>query len=217
MANEAGRRSPDPEALKEEVIRAASALIAERGIEDTSMRQIADAAGVSTGTINHHFGNKRGLVIAAMDFTYALRDREQYRRLSPTAQLKRLMQSWVLTPTIRRWAKFWLEYVSHAGRDDELRARHEERYVRQRRFYVRIFREGMASGEFRSDLDPEDVADTWLALLNGMAVNQIVSGDTVSPERARWLIEAFLATLEGRTPEHQEARHEETSRRDGDR
>lgn len=195
MTNEVGRRSPDPEALKEAVIRATSALIAERGIEDTSMRQIAEAAGVSTGTINHHFKNKRGLVIAAMDFSYALRDREQYRRLSPLAQLRRLMDTWVLTPTLRRWWKFWLEYVSHAGRDDELRIRHEERYARQRRFYTRLIREGIEEGELRSDLDPEDTADTWLALLTGMAVNQVVSGDTVTPERARRLLDTHLESL----------------------
>jgi AcrR family transcriptional regulator len=195
MVNEVGRRSPDPEALKEAVIQATAALIGEHGIEGTSMRQVAEAAGVSTGTINHHFKNKRGLVIAAMDFSYGLRDRERYRQLSPTAQLRRLMETWIVRRARRSWWRFWLEYVSHAGRDEELRLRHEERYARQRRFYVRIIQAAIASGEFRNDLDPEEVADTWLALLNGIAVNQVVAGDTVTQTRARRLLETYLTGL----------------------
>ncbi len=161
------------------------------------MRQLAEAAGLSTGTINHYFRNKRGLVIAAMDAVYALpADWDRYRDLPAPEQLRRMVDAFVLAPPRRRqWWKFWLEYMAHAGRDPELRARHEERYARQRRFYARIVRAGIESGHLRADLDPEHVADTFLGLANGLAVNQVVAGAAVTPERARALLHAYLASL----------------------
>jgi AcrR family transcriptional regulator len=197
MAGVSHRPAPSTDRRRREVIDAISALIAEHGIEGTSMRQLAEAAGLSTGTINHYFRNKRGLVIAAMDAVYALpADWDRYRDLPAPDQLRRMVESFVLEPPRRRqWWKFWLEYMAHAGRDPELRARHEDRYARQRRFYGRIVRAGVAAGHLRAGLDPEDVADTFLGLANGLAVNQVVAGALVTPERARALLHAYIDGL----------------------
>nr|WP_070959296.1 TetR/AcrR family transcriptional regulator [Hyphomonas sp. Mor2] len=43
------------------LIKTAMALFADRGIDGVTVRQIAAAAGVSVGLINHHFGSKEGL------------------------------------------------------------------------------------------------------------------------------------------------------------
>ncbi len=191
-------RIPSPaEDRRREVIEAVSALIAEHGIEGTSMRQLAQAAGLSTGTINHYFRNKRSLVIAAMDAVYALpADWDRYRDLPAPDQLRRMVDTFVLeSPRRRQWWKFWLEYMAHAGRDPELRARHEDRYTRQRRFYARIVQAGMEAGHLRADLDPEQVADTFLGLANGLAINQVVAGAVVTPERARALLCAYIDGL----------------------
>src|SRR5262249_41433285 len=40
---------------------AALTLFAERGIEGATIRDIAKAAGVSSGLVRHHFGSKEGL------------------------------------------------------------------------------------------------------------------------------------------------------------
>jgi AcrR family transcriptional regulator len=199
MARTTDRLLRSTEDRRREVIDAVSALIADHGIEGTSMRQLAEAAGLSTGTINHYFRNKRGLVIAAMDAVYALpADWDRYRDLPAPDQLRRMVDTFVLdAPRRRQWWKFWLEYMAHAGRDPELRARHEERYTRQRRFYARLVRAGIEAGHLRADLDPEQVADAFLGLANGLAVNQVVAGHVVTPERARALLHAYI---DGLTP-----------------
>lgn len=43
-------------------------LLARHGAAGTSIRGVADAAGVSTGLVQHHFGSKAGLVQACDDF-----------------------------------------------------------------------------------------------------------------------------------------------------
>ena len=43
------------------IVAAARAQFAERGFSDATLRGIADAAGVSVGLVQHHFGTKDGL------------------------------------------------------------------------------------------------------------------------------------------------------------
>ncbi len=46
---------------RERLVRMAMALFAERGFDGVTVRDIATAADVSVGLINHHFGSKEGL------------------------------------------------------------------------------------------------------------------------------------------------------------
>jgi AcrR family transcriptional regulator len=50
---------------------AAIALFAERGIGPATIRDIAQAAGVSSGLVRHHFGSKEGLRRACDDYAMA--------------------------------------------------------------------------------------------------------------------------------------------------
>jgi AcrR family transcriptional regulator len=50
---------------------AALRLFAERGVDGTTVRDIARAAGVSTGLIRHHFGSKEGLRDACDSYVLA--------------------------------------------------------------------------------------------------------------------------------------------------
>ncbi|OIM95789.1 hypothetical protein BLN97_03380 [Bradyrhizobium elkanii] len=55
-------------------------LIAEQGIENLTMRQVADAAKVSLGTITYHFRSKEALIAAALESGYELPDDwDQYK------------------------------------------------------------------------------------------------------------------------------------------
>ena len=49
------------------LIAAASALFAERGYADSSVAAIGEAAGVSRGLVNHHFGSKENLLHAVIE------------------------------------------------------------------------------------------------------------------------------------------------------
>ena len=49
---------------REDILNAASALFAAKGIDATTMAEIADAVDVSPPTIFNYFGNKDGILIA---------------------------------------------------------------------------------------------------------------------------------------------------------
>src|SRR5215469_6327642 len=69
-ASAAGERSAEDLTARARIRDAALALFAERGMDGTTIRDIARAAGVSGGLVRHHFGSKEDLR-AACD-AYAL-------------------------------------------------------------------------------------------------------------------------------------------------
>lgn len=63
--------SPEDLTARARIRDAAIALFAERGIGPATIRDIAQAAGVSSGLVRHHFGSKEGLRRACDDFAMA--------------------------------------------------------------------------------------------------------------------------------------------------
>ena len=61
----AGRR-PGPTTTPEQILDAARALFAERGYQGTTMRAVAERAGVNAALVHHYFKAKEGLFIAAL-------------------------------------------------------------------------------------------------------------------------------------------------------
>ena len=54
-------------ATRARVLRATSELIEKQGYERTSMAEIAAQAGIGTGTLYHHFGDKRAILLELID------------------------------------------------------------------------------------------------------------------------------------------------------
>jgi AcrR family transcriptional regulator len=54
-------------ATRARVIRATSDLIEKQGYERTSMAEIAEQAGIGTGTLYHHFSDKRAILLELID------------------------------------------------------------------------------------------------------------------------------------------------------
>lgn len=59
------------QSTKERMIQAAIELVNERGDQGATTKRIAERAGVNEVTLFRHFGNKKGLVKAAID-TYSI-------------------------------------------------------------------------------------------------------------------------------------------------
>jgi TetR/AcrR family transcriptional repressor of bet genes len=53
---------------REQICRAASTVIAREGLAGTTMRVVAEEAGVSTGMLNHYFANRQDMLMHAVQF-----------------------------------------------------------------------------------------------------------------------------------------------------
>jgi AcrR family transcriptional regulator len=52
---------------RERILKAAAELVAERGLADVRIEEIAERAGVAKGTVFQRFGNRAGLAVALLD------------------------------------------------------------------------------------------------------------------------------------------------------
>ncbi len=189
--------NPTDEGVRHAVLRAATRLIGERGVDGMTMRQIAEASGVSTGTVNYHFRNKRGLVLAAIDSA----------GVSPTVsatatalgRIEALLSTFVLEDEERRaWWRFWVEATAQAARDPVLRARQQARLEAQRHEVEELVGLGIRAGELRPDLDPALLAEPLLALAHGLVLLQVTAPDSVTVRRAADALAGSLRELAAR-------------------
>ena len=77
------RKSKIPRSLElmDRMLKQVRPLLGQTGYEAMTMRQVADVTGKSTGTINYHFKNKQGLLLAVLDRELAALSDVDLRRL----------------------------------------------------------------------------------------------------------------------------------------
>jgi len=106
------------------------AVIAEHGLEGTSVRKVAARAGVSIGAVQHHFPNKDAMLAAAMarvEEVYRRRLADEAAQLPdrPDMLLRAMLRSLVPRfPTERADTFLWLAFVARAAVHDATAAQH---------------------------------------------------------------------------------------------
>ena len=190
--------APEPKdgvSRREELLRIAAGLFAERGFKNTTVRDIADAAGILSGSLYHHFDSKESMVDELLD-TFQTELWKQYDAieasdLTPKQKLTAIVRaSFEAIDTHHSEVAIFQNdaaYLTTFERFDYL----NERNLKFRTLWLGLLEQGVASGELRADLDvelvyrflrdtvwvavrwyrpggsltPADVADQYLAIL----------------------------------------------------
>jgi len=67
MTEKETKRRPSTKARRKELVQIAYGLIAEKGLEGLRTRDVAEAAGIDTGTLHYHFPSKEALEQAVVE------------------------------------------------------------------------------------------------------------------------------------------------------
>jgi AcrR family transcriptional regulator len=157
--------------LRSKIMDRAAALFYERGYAATSIRDIADAVGISSSTMYHHFTNKQDVLHAIVsnfmaDFAAAtvppLRDRTQ----SPTERIRRMVRLHLEISDDRRPELLIGNPIRYALNPEQQR----EGIGFQQEYHdaVReVIAQGCATGEFHTE-DLELTTMAVLDMLNGV-------------------------------------------------
>ena len=184
---------------REQMLRAALDVIAERGYAESRIADVAERAGTSPALVIYYFKTKDQLLTEAIRFSEDSWYEAGMRRMSqiPTAagKLEEIVamsclpeadsepaSSWVL------WLDLWAQSVRHpevAG----VRQKFDERW---RELICSLVLEGQEAGEF-GPVDPMDFAVLLSALLDGLAVQIALSDPVVDANRAFELSMRFAA------------------------
>jgi AcrR family transcriptional regulator len=194
--------SPRPsltESRRNEILAATSATIADRGLCETRIADIANHIGASPALILYYFPSKAALLTEALVyqdqvFHEAVRE-ELDNAASAGARLSILIEAtcpktgqaagepdgWAL------WPAAW-EMSRHDPTLAAARARLDEAWRAQ---IAAIVQEGITSGEFEP-VSVSDFAIQLAALLDGLAIEVMLGDPTVDADRMRKLAEDFV-------------------------
>jgi len=181
-----GRRRLDRSARRTLVLQAALTVIAEKGLDETRMADIGAAAGMSAGHVMYYFPSKAELLMQALKWSedqFLAGALEAIRSL-PTAR-ERLSQLVRLSvpdaPADPGWI-LWLETWARAPHDQ--RVARFQRGIEQRWIaaLTNVVKEGQEAGEF-ADIDAENFATTFSALIDGLAVRMLAGADAMACDR----------------------------------
>jgi len=157
-----------PDERPQELLDAALVVFAERGYRTTTLDQVAEAAGVTKGTIYHYFRTKEELLLRAIEHYQdrAFARLDDVRRGDYASAADRVtafvVQAFASDDPARRRVHALLQGIgaeAPAVRREWLRSGP----VRAWRMLTKLIEDGQASGEFRADVDAEVTARLFVS------------------------------------------------------
>jgi AcrR family transcriptional regulator len=158
---------------RDELLELAATMFAERGLRATTVRDIADAAGILSGSLYHHFASKEEMVDEVLrGFLDWLFDRYQHvvdTQPNPLERFKGLFMASFDAIEDRH-----AQVVIYQDEAKRLSSQPRFSYVedlnrKQRQMWVDVLRQGIKEGYFRADLDVDLVYrfirdTTWVSV-----------------------------------------------------
>jgi len=163
------------DATKKKLFDAAMELIGERGFTDASVDEIVERAGVAKGTVYYHFTGKAELVEALIvdrfrPLALAFREAADAHKDDPRAAIEAIVRA-------------ELEFLSQHGSFSKLLLTEmwrEDRVWRESLVLARtelfavisdVIKQGIASGEFRPDIEPDFGASALFGMTATVALD----------------------------------------------
>ena len=162
-----------PASRRDELLTLAATMFAERGLKSTTVRDIADSAGILSGSLYHHFKSKEQMVEEVLkDFLDWLFERYQEIVAGESTPLDRVKGLFMASfEAIEHRHAQVVIYQDEAKRLSALPqfAFVDDRNREQRKMWVDLLHEGVADGSFRPDLDVDLVYrfirdTTWVSV-----------------------------------------------------
>jgi AcrR family transcriptional regulator len=188
----AGR--PRDEALRaaqrERILAAAEQLMVSHGVERSRLRDVAEAAGVSVGTVQHYFTTRDQLIEDLFDWSGERRLRTWVDAVpaegDPWSRMVALLGASLPEPALWR-SRIWIEYCAMA-RDDELRARLARFYDAWRPPFREAIAQGINAGAFHPVLPTEQIVELFIIVGDGAAVGISLDAPGVDADGIRTLL-----------------------------
>ncbi len=182
----------DHEQRRAELVDAAIEAIADVGLERVTLRDIAQRAGATTGTIGHYFRDKDALLVATLHHLADLLARPESTAVHFTHARLGLHLP-IDDPSRRHW-KVWLAYCGAAPSSPTLLAAYHE-------FYERIERSVADHLERHGVDDATEIAGAIVAAVDGIGLCATVAPELWPIERQERALHRLLDSLFARTPE----------------
>lgn len=190
QAKPAAERQRQPTEIRRVlIVDAARDVIAERGLSATTVRDIAQAGGVSIGTLTYHFAGVAEILSEVLDREMAL-FYEPIVDKARTAErgadgLQTLIDCFFSDDerTVQHW-RLWLDFWSVSVHDEQHATWQREIYLRWRADVQRMFTLAAEQGHL-AGADVDTTLSDFLAMFDGLAVQAYQPRSPLGPADAR--------------------------------
>jgi AcrR family transcriptional regulator len=187
LHDNAGRDLTDQR--RDDMLRAAAVLIAERGFSETRIADVARRVGASPALVIYYFGTKDQLLTDALRYSedgfYALCARLLAAATSVRDRLETIVRITCTQDSADNpgtWG-LWFDLWAQAFRHPRVAAHRVELERRWRSTIADVVRAAVESGEIEP-VDPDEFAVTWGALLDGLSIQVALEDEMVDADRA---------------------------------
>jgi TetR/AcrR family transcriptional regulator len=193
-------QAQESHATAEKIMTAASALFAEKGYANVSIRDICKATGTTAPVIYYYFGSKKGLFDAVARKQISMGDFvARLSKFSEAADPKKGLES-----LITSYLSYFPEHAFSVGlymRDSATLDKQSARIAsddleRMAKIVSRLIERSIAKGQFRKT-DPEMAADCLLGMLNRVIFQHIHFAKSSDRDTyRRFVTEFFFRAME---------------------
>ncbi|MFG3284558.1 TetR/AcrR family transcriptional regulator [Streptomyces sp. NPDC048111] len=185
----------DPVERRREVMEAVFRVVANGGLQQATLQNVAAEAGLAVGSVRHYFASHRDLLLAA---AREMADRVEARVLAqrealrpdddPYAVAEQVAGQFLpLDPARRDETAVWVEFTLAARTDPALRAVAAELHEGLRTVAGHLLR--------RIGVEDPVAAEQFAALLDGLALNATLHPDRLPPRRITAVLRRQLDQL----------------------
>lgn len=174
-------------------------VVAEAGLEHTTLRTVAARHGCTKGMVQHYFADKDELLLAALDF---IEDRSEARLPEAGSGQDGLdalhARFAALLPVNDELVDEWrvrLAFITLAGQSGDIQAILNERQAEQRSVGVRLLRQAQRAGTLKKGVSPLNAYRQLLALVYGLGVAAVVGDGQWSPAVQKALLKGTVNDL----------------------
>lgn len=201
---EVGRRR------REQVVEAAVAIIAERGIAELSLSAIEERAGMSRGQLTYYYRTKEDILLAVFDRTIEMmHSTEQAGNPSPDCpvlgegwdRVRSLLTFLILSrPESPEFFALQYTFLSQIGHRDDFRQRLAGLYELWRGMGAADFARELPAPAGRPKVSPRTLASFMQAVLHGLAIQRVADPKSYDPRQMLTLTLHLLGSYLGKEP-----------------
>lgn len=157
------------------IVAAALEVMLHKGIAATTVRDVADRMGTSSGLVHHYFASMDDLLAAAFEQAatadLAVTTAAVEAQTGPVERLRAFFATYARAE--QDWAfQLWLDAWAEAARRPTLRETSQRLNVTWQQVLAQCIRDGVAAGAFVCP-DPDGAAWRILSLLDGLALQSV--------------------------------------------
>ncbi|WP_051246872.1 TetR/AcrR family transcriptional regulator [Nocardioides halotolerans] len=203
MSERTSQRAQAAAEARTRILAAAADCIVRDGLAQVRMASIARTAGVSAGLLHYHFDTKELLFGEVLKYSHAVSAELNQRAMAnagegPAERLSSFLDRCLPSDEQRahEWL-LWQELALLCIRDPHLAKVGAELYEDLYVTVADIVRDGLAAGVFHTALDPRLLAETAVAITDGLGSRVLAEDPNLGIAEARSTIASTVGVLVG--------------------